>query len=104
MSERAEGDEVYPRLGVWNHGVERDAATRFGFAASVDLFYGLAGLLGREVIEHDAVASLSQCLVQLLEIANLTLYLQVLSMLFAVLLGTRDGVANSPRKSRCGCL
>ena len=95
MGEGTEGDEVDAGLGIGYHGVVGDAATALRLGASGHNLHGLLSVFGREVVEHDAVATLLQCLVQFLEIADFALYLQVLALVLAVLLGTGDGIVDA---------
>ena len=83
----SEGDEVHACLGIRNHGVEGDAARGFCFGTACHELHGLGSVFGREVVEHDAVATFGKGLFQLFPVAHFTLYLEVLAMLLAVLLG-----------------
>ena len=78
VRQRAHRDEVDAALGIVAHRVERDAAARFGLAASGDLLDRPAGHFGSEVVEHDAVdAARREHLVDVFQRADLALDVHV---------------------------
>ena len=95
MREGTEGDEIYSCLCIRNHIFEGNATAGFRLATASNNLDSLLSILWREIIEHDTVAPLSKSLVKLLPVANLALNLQVLSLILAILLGTRDSVMNT---------
>ena len=95
MGQGTKGDEIDTCLGIRNHRVESDATRRFSLGTTSHELDGLLRIFGREVVEHDAVATLGKSFLQFLPIAHLTLYLEILVMILAVLLGTADGVVDA---------
>ncbi len=95
VGEGSEGDEIDSGQGIGQHIVEGDASAGLRFATTVYHLYGTASVLGGEVVEHDAVAPFGQGFVQLLPVADLALYLQVLAFFATIGLGTADGVVDS---------
>ena len=98
MCQGSEGDEIDTSLGIRYHRVEGDAARGFGFSTTCHNFDCLLGVGRCEVVEHDAVAPFGKSFIKFLEVAHLTFNLEVFSVIFAVLLGTGDGVVNTSAK------
>ena len=96
VGQRPDRDEIDTAFGIVAHGLERDAAARFGLAASGHLLDGQACHFGREVVEHDAVhASGGEDLVDVLQRADLALDRELLAPGLEVLADAVDRLLNA---------
>ena len=103
MRQGPNGNEVHSLERIVADGIDRNTAggldlhmtsgSLFPLADHNDRF---AGLLRREVIEHDTIGDIRcQRLVDLLKITYLDLDLEVLAFLFTIIACTRKGICNT---------
>ena len=99
MGEGAHRDEVDAGFGEGAQGFEGDSAARLQFLLARVEGHGLAALVGRKVVEHDAVdAGKGQGFAHVVEAAALYFDGTLEAALGQVGFGAAHGLANSPRQ------